>query len=113
MIQLKDFIRESLVQIVEGVKEAQTEVASKKLGGRISPRRGTMNLPTDAEVAGMSVIQHVSFDIAVTVVEGDEKKVGGSFFIAPLGIGAAKTDTTKSENFSRLNFKVPMVLPEA
>ena len=62
-MDIKEFVKETLRQIVEGVREVQSEVADKSQIALIGNRR-----------------EKVEFDIAVTVEEG--KKRRGCQFIA-------------------------------
>ena len=112
-MQLKEYITEVLVQIVEGVR-----VADQRLGiGHINPTpRGDNNLNTIASAGYIpsdqaSLIQQVKFDVAVTTTEGTETKGGIGIMMAPLALGSqGKSDSSVGTN-SRIQFQVPLALP--
>ncbi len=82
----KDFVSQSLTQIVEGVREAR-------------------------QLAGKWVAQVVHFDVALTVTSGIGTK--GGIGIAAGIVGLGSTGESKAENtaVSRVKFAVPIVLP--
>ena len=82
-MQLKDFVAESIKQIVDGIVEAQTYCKDK--GGLINPNdaypRGaqsqTDNLITVNDGRGAPyILQILDFDVAVTAIEGEQAKAG-------------------------------------
>lgn len=83
-MDLKEFVAQTLSQIVSGVKETQTEVAA--CGGQVNPhlnaspaelgRQGFLN-------AGGRAAQIVQFDVALTVIEGTGTKGGIGVFAVP------------------------------
>jgi len=122
MISLKDFISDTLVQIVEGVMHAQQETEGKK-GVMINPRVPVgERLNADGLVYDSSNDRGASlvhFDVAVTVSKEKSASAGGKAEIkgfigvvaGSVGLGAeGKTDTAKSEE-SRIRFVIPISLP--
>lgn len=113
-MNLKEFISESLTQLIDGVIDAQKR--TRGLGAEIVPP--VFNLPKSMERmedvyhAGRRFLAHlVDFDVAVTVSE--TKEAGGTVGVVVAGIGLggkgksrANTDTT-----SRIRFKVPVMYP--
>jgi hypothetical protein len=89
-MDLREFVRVSLVDIVTGVHEAQGAITD--LGGSLDPGMGTT--PKDATyVRNKSeqfvTVQQVEFDVAVTAshVEGKEAKAGIEVVGLSLGSG--------------------------
>lgn len=113
-MELKEFIKETLVQIAEGVEAAQTEV--RDCGGFVNPahRNDPKNIfETHFGVLGNGQnIFLVDFDISVTVIEetGADAKAKlqvASFFKVGAGIESSSSNSATN----RVSFKVPLGLP--
>lgn len=111
-LELRDFVRESLRQIIGGVVEAQHALAEGGLGGEISPtvKSEWTQSPVAYGESGMP-IQSVEFDIAVIAGEKSDKtgSLGVGISVFKLGAGG-KSESTNS-NTSRISFSVPISLP--
>jgi hypothetical protein len=100
LIDLKDFVKETLVQIAAGVREAQEALADSdaQVNPSVSGEPGS--------VKGAYAIDHrrmansIELDIAVLA---DESK----------GVVAAPADTTAEAGVSRIRFRIGVVLPTA
>lgn len=103
-MDLKQFVKETLTQIIQGVSEAQGEASLS--GGRVNP-----------SFSGPGTDQHgcligfVEFDVAVSVSEGTGSKAGIGIFVGEVGLGAKGESTSASGSMSRIKFKVPVTLP--
>jgi hypothetical protein len=110
MVQLKDFVRDSLVQIVEGVKEAGQ--VARKHGATINPadvqHRRDMFVTKDIVER---LIQRVEFDVAVVAQEGSAMEGKAGVLAAVVGAGFAAKTEEQAQNVSRIKFAVPLVLP--
>lgn len=120
-MDLKDFVKETIVQISQGI-----ETANKELEGShamVNPVYVSLN-SNDAQGYGRTkskdagfgvdesrVLQKVDFDVAVSIETGEQGSAGAKLSIASIGIGAeGKTESTnKSE--SRIKFSIPVVFP--
>lgn len=91
-MNLKDFINRTLLDIVEGVAEAQSSLGQAK--GSISPAQGPHN-----------PYQNIDFDLAV---EGDET---GGPAISVVRSGMADIPRGHRSDVSRIQFTVPVRLP--
>jgi hypothetical protein len=79
-MELKEFVAQSLVQIIEGVREAQTQIVGEneakpggKRAGSINPHtsnRGEKIRERETTSNWGESVRLVSFDVAVTVQEG-------------------------------------------
>jgi hypothetical protein len=100
-MNLKDFVRSSLVQIVEGVQAAIEETKDSERG-RINPS------PTHKHHGDTSPVE---FDVAVTVT--DTVGAGGKAAIAVVGfkIGGGADSVYQHQSVSRLKFAVPVAWP--
>ena len=117
-MDLRDFIRETLVQIAAGISEANeslagtnaqvnpknvypTETKYAHVYGHVQPKR-TVNRP----------VHLVEFDVAVYATEGRETKGGIGIAVATIALGSqAKSEASKASE-SRIGFGVPMMFPE-
>ncbi len=110
-IELGAFVQETLVQIVEGVRGAQS--ATEGTGAVVSPKSvqvvqsGTAYVKTGL----LPVARLVEFDVAVTASEevGAKGKIG----VFSLGLGAEAGGSTASSVVSRVKFGVFIQLPPA
>lgn len=114
-MQLQEFIRESLVQIVNGVRDAQATISGSETSGAISP--AIRNNWSAMEAKGVLLtesgvpVQTVEFDVSVTATEGTGTKAGIGIAVGILGLGAQGQSSQSNANTSRLKFSVPVSLP--
>ncbi len=112
-MDLQNFVASTLVQIVQGMKEAQRQLADT--GACVNPGHG--QAPGQS---GRSAVrdqrtwnetQDIAFDIAVTAAEGSE--TGGTLGIRVLAaqIGGGRGTTQESGGVSRVKFVVPLSMP--
>jgi len=94
-MEVKDFVSETLKQIINGV--ADTQKYAKEKNAVVAPYH--------------SCQEKVDFDIAVTVVEG--KETGGKAGISVWSIGAGVSGKSESSNttVSRIKFSIACDLP--
>lgn len=116
-MELRDFVKESLIQIVQGVGDAQTELNGSKSSGAISPevRNNWATMESKGVLLSQagSPIQVVEFDVSVTTTEGTGTKGGIAIAVGFLGLGSQGQSTQSNANVSRLKFSVPVLLPVA
>lgn len=111
-MDLKDFVSETLVQIVSGVVDAQAR--SEELGAKISPRlTGGANYAVQhgflaAEGGATQVVQ---FDVALTVKEGTGTKGGIGIVAGVISLGSTGQTSEENSSVSRVKFGVPVTLP--
>lgn len=116
-MELKDFVKRTLVEIVEGIREASAAIA-KDDGALVAPLLNTPN-GTAFSVRnenGGGLAYPVEFDLAVTVTEGQEAKHGasGKLTIASvLSAGGAMSEasTEAKTAVQRIKFMVPLRYP--
>lgn len=112
IMDLKDFVSQTLAQIVEGVQASQRSAAI--FGASVNP----VLSGTQAEAAKHGFLwseagfaQVVSFDVALTVTEGTGTKGGIGVFVGTVTLGASGQSTTTNSSVSHVKFSVPLVLP--
>jgi hypothetical protein len=112
MVNLEDFITETLTQIIKGVKNANT--IAEENGAIINPHNAYRNSNGDILVSEdyiYNIAQEIEFDIAVTAAEKSDAKGGAGVFVSIVGIGAQLKDSTENSTISRVKFSVPVKLP--
>ena len=98
-MELKDFIEETLKQIISGVRSAQENAI--ELGAKINPRGGSV-----------VEMRNVHFDVAVGTSKETETKGGIGVVVVPGGsAGSQDQSDVASSSMSRIKFSVPVKLP--
>ena len=94
-IGVKEFIKDTLKQISEGIEESQQILNDKmKINAYDSDKLTT-----------------ITFDIAVTVLKELDKKGGGGLKIAIANLEGGISNKKETSSISRVKFKFPVVLP--
>lgn len=116
-MELKEFVSESLKQIIDGVIDAQTYAQSK--GASIIPSRMVYahagnNPVIRSDLRGdlKKPVQIMEFDVAVTVTQAGEAKAGLGIFSGVLGIGGQAKFEDGNVVANRIKFSVPFLFPE-
>ncbi|HXC57259.1 MAG TPA: hypothetical protein VNU97_18305 [Rhizomicrobium sp.] len=107
-MNLEDFVSDSIVEIVSGIKNAQDRLKTKGIVAAINPVWAHLGL-------GEKNIQSLEFDVAITAASKDqlERGAGASIGIQVVGanIGAKKQATTENSSISRVKFSLPFIPP--
>jgi len=112
-MDLKDFIQTAVTQIVEGVVAAQAAAAVHRVAVNPAvdpgPRGNGAGQPADG-----SRVSNISFDVAVTGVEGSTAQGSAKLQVAGTWSARAGAETNASgEHCTRLQFSLPIAFPEA
>jgi hypothetical protein len=114
-VDLKEFVSQTLCQIVEGVKSAQQSVQTS--GGAVNPKlhSGHDNLAKSGFLFSTAhgSVQVVQFDVALTVSEGSGTKGGIGVFAGVLSLGSTGQSNAENTSVSHVKFSVPLALPSA
>ena len=112
-MDIKDFVKESLMQIAESINEANVELEGK---GTYIPSGDMIGEGVLFSVIKGPETRHfikVEFDLAVTVSQEHGTSGGGGLSIASLAkVGIKGEDIEGKEEISRIKFMIPMALPE-
>ncbi|MDA0813824.1 MAG: hypothetical protein O3C21_15715 [Verrucomicrobia bacterium] len=103
-MELHEFVRETLSQIIKGISEAQNSEAITKSTAAIVP----VGQGIDDD---KNLNQEVQFDIAVTAQSGTETKGGVGIFVGPVTLGSAGKSQQSTDSMNRIKFAVPVYLP--
>jgi hypothetical protein len=116
-MELDEFVRTTLQQILKGVREAQKTDDDKP-----DRKRGIINpyvmYQADHAPKGkyfatnsQTLVHFVQFDVAVTTESGDDVSGGGKISVLGVGIGSEGSVSSKDTTASRIKFEVPITLP--
>jgi len=111
-MELKDFVAESLKQIIDGVNEVKAYADDN--GAVVNPRRwawNSTNVQAKYDRKTGAAIETIEFDVAVTAIEGTQTKGGVGVFMGAVGLGSQGQSENQNTSVSRLRFSVPIVLP--
>lgn len=108
-MDLKEFTKETLIQIVQGVEEANAELAEKHAHVTSHAVKNSSGGILIEENFTNAV--EVEFDVAVTATETNDAKGGGGIKVAQIIHGGIETSkSTENQSISRVRFSLPLVL---
>lgn len=110
-MQLKNFISETLSQLLEGVADAQARVQLS--GGRVSPNVRT---PNDSKAlygktSDQLPVIFVDFDVSVEAQEGTGTKGGIGVVTGMFNLGSTGESRENRQSVNRIKFSIPVALP--
>lgn len=108
-MDIKEFTTQTLVQIVKGANEADSQL--QKIGGYI-PKNGLASNGDYRYVRGTvegNVID-VDFDVAITATESDGKSGGAGIKVVAFNFGGNVESKVESQTISRIKYTIPLVL---
>lgn len=111
-MELKDFVEETLRQIIDGVRAAQEY--GKQHGAFVNPKSLTFRTDQgfqlyDPETGAIS--QQIQFDVALTVIEGKQTRGGIGVVAGPIALGSQGKSDASNTTVSRIQFMIPLMLP--
>lgn len=105
-MDLKEFTKQTLVQIVDGVAAANAELNN----GAYIPYEAPQNTKRFVYQDGANIID-VDFDVAITATESEGANGGASLKVASLlSLGGRTENTTENQTISRIKYTLPLVL---
>ncbi|MBO6892852.1 MAG: hypothetical protein JJ866_12995 [Roseibium sp.] len=104
-MELKEFVAETLTQIIDGVKEAQAREDGPNVNAAMSGAEFGGNL---VNVGTYGVATRVDFDVAVTA----ESKGGAGAKLSVFGVGVEGGAGHTAGTANRISFSVPVRLPD-
>lgn len=110
-MDLKQFVKETISQVVSGVNEINEEL-NTTTGGYVQ-NKVTYPQPMNGFIR--SYIREsidVDFDVAITATESDGKNGSAGIKVASiLNIGGGVDSKTENQIVSRVKFTLPLILP--
>lgn len=107
-MQLDEFIKSTLRQIIHGVRDAQKELAAD--GAAVNPTVRSAPAGRLVHSTG-TILQDVEFDIALTVSETDQSGAGVRVGVAWIGGKVDAGSNRERSEVSRIKFVVPVAFP--
>jgi hypothetical protein len=108
-LELKDFIKESIRNIVEGVAEAQELIKDKSAG--INPKKVQFKENGQFNYHNSGKPQFVEFDVGLTSIQKSGSSEGIGVFLGSISLGKKNDDGTEHTAVTRIKFSLPLVLP--
>lgn len=111
-MELKEFISNALIDISQGIRDAQRE--SKDSGAIINPHinSGASELSKHGLIWTSGTPAHlIKFDLAVTVTEGSGTKGGIGIVAGAINLGSSGQSNSESMVVSRIQFSIPVIYP--
>ena len=110
-MQLKNFISETLSQLIEGIVEAQEKV--QESGGRVSPH---VRNPNDAKSLYGRTNDHlpvifVDFDVSIEAQEATGTKGGIGVVTGMFNLGSTGESKENRHSMNNIKFSIPVALP--
>ncbi len=113
-MELKDFVQQTLVQIIEGVKAAQGKTGKgfegERMTGVVNPELSRPSLKGTVTRWGQTPTP-VEFDVALSVSEEKTVKGKGGLMVAETGLGAEGSFAKENVAIHRIKFQVLIALP--
>ncbi len=111
-MELQEFISATLIQVLEGVRDANAHQLTLNDGGQINPHPVGSNHP-DRQISRetKTAVQDVEFDVAVTVEKGTETKGGILVVLGAVSLGSSGKSDKSTATVSRIKFSIPIGLP--
>jgi hypothetical protein len=107
-MDLRQFVNDTLVQIVQGVADASLEAS--KVGATVNPpRRGGGEFAAIHETGALIV--NVEFTVALSVTEGTGTKGGIGVVAGVFALGSQGESRETNASTTHVRFTVPVALP--
>lgn len=118
-MNLKDFVKETILDIAKAIDEANKEASEQRIDLLVNPyplyeaHTGHTEVykDTTSKRGDRSTVEKIEFDVAVTSSNKSDGSVGSSIDIVGFKIGADGKISDGIENVSRIKFKIPVSFP--
>lgn len=108
-MELKDFIRVTLEQIVEGAELAQKCISEH--GGIVNPTGMDFTRDGQRTIFDHAMPQEVAFDVGLTATDKSRSTEGIGVFLGSVSLGKKNDSGTEQVSITKVRFMVPLVLP--
>ncbi len=110
-MELKDFVKETLLQITQGIKEAQEATEEYSRGLNPSSYNSGENYNHATIKNKKYPIQDVEFEVALTASTEEGNKSGIGVAFGAFAIGGNKNSGEKNVSVTNIKFTIPAVFP--
>jgi len=108
-MEIKEFIKETIVQIFEGISDAQKEVDGKL--GLVNPPEIKLSNQVGYSANAITKTTDIDFELAVTENDNNETKGGLSVLFGNINLGSSIKKGNENTVINRVKFSVPVVYP--
>lgn len=111
-MELKQYVKETLLQIIDGVKEAQTDALDK--GAIINPVNIKGGSATDLYISVNNknvCVNNIDFEVEVSTTDETNTSTGVGIYVAGLGLGTKNNDKGRNLATNKLAFSILATLP--
>lgn len=108
-MELSNFVKSTLEQIVLGVVEAQKSVQAH--GAVVNPVSVSYQRDGAWNVSDGAIPQEVVFDVALTATDKSGSSEGIGVFLGSISLGKKNDAGTEQVAITKVKFSVPLVLP--
>lgn len=115
-MELKEFIKESLSQIIDAVKETQEKYKDTNVvicPDNIQEVKSGLYILDENEYdnySSRSKVQNIDMDIAISITEKEGNK-SGLGIAKIINAGISSENAQRNESISKIKFSIPIVLP--
>ena len=110
-MDLKEFTKQTLIQIVEGAASANDELANCDSYIPYTNIGNSKSAYSYDENRVARLIVNIDFDVAITATESESANGGASLKVASLlNIGGSGENKTENQTISRIKYTLPLVL---
>jgi len=111
-VELRDFVSETLTQIIDGLDDAKKRIDNEQV--IISPRisntfgfKGVTGIVPSADDAPAIMI---NFDVSLSTTEGSDTKGGIGVVTGIVALGSSGQSSSETASLSRVQFGIPVIL---
>ena len=108
-MELKDFIKEAIENIVEGVVAAQESI--KGNGAQINPQKVQFREAGLWNNHNSGMPRFVEFDVGLTSANKTGSTEGIGVFLGSISLGKKNQEDVEHTAITRIKFSIPLVLP--
>jgi len=119
-MDLKDFVKHTILDIAAGIQEANEEAASKNIDLKANPKpiyfrsEGNVEyMPSTTARDDTKQVEMIKFDVAVTSTGTITGEAGAGINVAGFKVGGSGEVKDENENVSRIKFEIPVLLPSS
>lgn len=108
-MELKEFIKTTLEQIVEGAASAQEVI--KKRGGTVNPANMSFQKDGAWNNYNHPIPQEVIFDVGLTSTDKSGSTEGIGVFLGSISLGKKNDIGVEQVAITKVKFSIPLILP--
>lgn len=112
-MELKEFVKETIVQVVEGIDEANAALSEKTAFVASANIQTNKTYQSTVDKEGIHhYVTDLEFDVAINVQNSETKEGRGSVeVLTVINIGGKGSCENTSSSTSRIKFSLPLALP--